>query len=188
MPSDAYESHLIPLLEDVNDLIGAHNTGSTGAMGRQWRLGGINRAGVVVAVSAWEMYVECLLEESVMAMKPAAPPLGTWPALLAGAKSQIGRFNTPNTQNTQRLFREHIGLPDVTAQWTWKGASRKTNRERLNKALTTRHEVAHGVSPRPSVHFKYMKGLVGFFKRLGTWTDAEVHRYLTNDLGLAPPW
>ena len=42
--------------------------------GRQWKLGALNRAAVVLCLSAWEAYVESLALEVVDLMLPPAPP------------------------------------------------------------------------------------------------------------------
>jgi hypothetical protein len=79
--SQAYMSHLVVLLEDAEELDAAHRRLRTGRVGRQWRLGALNRGVVVLSVSAWEAYIEELVREAIRAIKPAAAPIGVWPAL-----------------------------------------------------------------------------------------------------------
>ena len=54
MPSHAYTNHLEVLLADAEELDSAHTRLRTGQRGRQWGLGAINRAVVVLCVSSWE--------------------------------------------------------------------------------------------------------------------------------------
>ena len=76
---------------------------------------------MILSVSAWEAYVEELLKESIESMRPAVPPLGVWPALNASARSQIGRFNNPNTENVRALIADSLGLE--LAELTIEGAA-----------------------------------------------------------------
>jgi len=189
MPSRAYTEHLDELLKDPEELVEAHRRLRTGRVGRQWRLGALNRATVVICVSAWEAYVEELLRESIEVLRPATAPLGVWPATKGVALSEIGRFNNPTVQNTVRLFSICLGLEDVTAHWGWNNCSRQTARRHLNEALDKRHEIAHGVNPRPTIHNTYSQRLPQLFRNLGRCTDREVLNHLTGTLGIAPaPW
>ncbi len=97
MPSNAFRSHLIQLLADADHLDDAHGQLPIGFPGRQARQAALNRAVVVICLSAWEAYIEELVRECLTVLRPPAPPLGLWPALNASVRGQLGRFNTPNT-------------------------------------------------------------------------------------------
>lgn len=189
MPSLAYVNHLEILLADAAELDAAHTRLRTGQPGRQWGLGAINRAVVVLCVSAWEAYLEELVKEAIEVLRPAGPDMGTWPTLKAAAMSEIGRFNNPNVENSTRLFASCIGLADFTVTWGWRNCTRATARDYLNDALKHRHHIAHGVNPRPTIHNGYSGWLPGFFRRLGGCTDASVRNHLMNQLHVNPaPW
>jgi hypothetical protein len=188
MPSNAFNNTLTPLLLDVGDLIGAHEQGRTGQRGRQWNLAGLNRSIVVMAVSAWEAYVEHVVVEAIEAMRPPNPPLGTWSALKASAASARGRFNTPNPDNVKNFVRDHIGLDDVTTSWFWQGTTSTAARVRLSDVLNLRHQIAHGVHPRPTVNHGTARGLPDYFRRLAGRTDAALRDYLAAELGVQVNW
>ncbi len=188
MASRAFADYLVPLLKDAEELQTAHKRLRTGNVGRQWGLGALNRGVVVLAVSAWEAYIEELLKESLLAIKPPSGPMGTWPALNASVRSQIGRFNNPNPDNVRSIIADAIGLQDITVCWCWQSVTADKARDRLGEALKKRHEIAHGVNPRPTVHNQYAKQLPGFFRRLGECTDEPVRDYLVKTLGMSNPW
>ena len=189
MPSNAYTNHLLVLLRDATELHDAHVELRTGQVGRQWGLGALNRAVVVLCVSAWESYVEEIVRESLESFRPIAPaPLSTWQALNASARSQIGRFNTPNPDNVRMLISDAIGLQDVTPFWNWRNCTPSHARNLLSQALTYRHQIAHGVNPRPIIHNQYSGWLPGFFERLGLHTDNAIRDHLVNVLAVAAPW
>lgn len=188
MPSSAFSVHLNQLLRDATELDAIHTQLRTGLPGRQYGLASLNRAAVVISVSAWESYVEELLRESLQALRPAAPPLGNWPALSAFILGELGRFNTPNSQNVANLINHCLGLPDVRVAWGWRNCTSAQARALLDGALALRHEIAHGVNPRPVIHYTYSNWLPGFMRPLARCTDDAVRNHLVAALGLANPW
>jgi HEPN superfamily RiboL-PSP-like protein len=188
MASNAYTAHLQILLRDAEELDHAHRKLKTGKRGRQWKLGALNRAVVVICVSSWEAYIEQVIIECLELLKPAAPPLGSWPALNASARSDIGRFNNPTAENTRKLFTETLGVADVTADWYWRNCEPQKACEFLNEALHKRHQVAHGVNPRPIVDNSYSAWLPKLFRNLGRCTDRTLRTHLANVLGVHVPW
>jgi hypothetical protein len=75
LPSKAFVEHLEQLLLDADELDDAHTELRTGNPGRQYGLASLNRAIVVMSVSAWESYVEELMRESVLALRPPGSPV-----------------------------------------------------------------------------------------------------------------
>lgn len=188
MSSKAFSTYLDILLKDAEELVAAHGRLRTRKVGRQWGLGALNRGVVVLSVSAWEAYVEELVKESLERLKPAGPQMGTWPSLNASARGLVGRFNNPNPENVRTLISEAIGFANVTASWSWQGVDPVRARMRLAEALRHRHEIAHGVNPRPTIHNVYARRLPAFFRRVGRCTDRAVREYLVNTLGVVNPW
>jgi hypothetical protein len=143
---------------------------------------------VIVCTSSWEAYIEELVRECLNLLRPPAPPLGLWPALNATVRGQLGRFNTPNAENTRMLISDAIGLPDIQLAWTWQNCTSSQAVQRLSDAMSLRHQIAHGVNPRPVVATTYATQLREFFRRLGTCTDDAVRAHLVNVHGIADPW
>lgn len=189
MPSNAYSTHLSTVLADAEEINQAHRSLRTGNRGRQYGLGALNRAVVVMCVAAWEVYVEEVVKECLDLLRPPAPPLGVWPALNASVRSQVGRFNNPNVQHTRDLIRDSIGLPDITTSWTWQRTTQRQAIDRLEEVIRLRHQVAHGVTPRPIVHNQqYASRLPALFNRLGQRTDAGITDHLANQFGITSGW
>lgn len=188
MPSNAYASHLEPLLLDADELLQAHRELRTGAPGRQYGLASLNRAVVVACISAWEAYIEELVRESLAAVRPPGITDPVWSLLRAPTLRTVQRFNTPNENEVRKLLTESIGVPDVTTSWAWRNSTVARARERLREAMNYRHQVAHGVNPRPVIHNSYSSELPNFFRRLGNCTDDAVRAYLVTTLGIANPW
>jgi hypothetical protein len=148
----------------------------------------LNRAVVVVCTSAWEAYIEELVRESLHVLRPPVPPLGLWPALNATVRGQLGRFNTPNTENIRRLLSDALGVQEVQTTWAWQNCTSAQAVQRLADAMALRHQIAHGVNPRPVVATFYSNRLPDFFRRLGRCTDRAIRNHFVNVLGIANPW
>lgn len=188
MPSRAFTDHLEQLLVDAAELEDAHANLRTGRAGRQYGLAALNRAAVVVCVSAWEAYVEQLVRESIQILCPPAPPQGVWQALNAFVENLLARFNTPNRENVRALLQQSLGLPDIHLAWAWRNCPSPQTVDRLAEVMRLRHEIAHGVNPRPSIHHDYSSRLRDFFRRLARCTDAAVRNHLIHAHGIAHPW
>jgi hypothetical protein len=141
-----------------------------------------------MSVSAWESSVEELMRESVQALRPAALPLGAWPALNAHVTGLLGNLNTPNPVNVERLIRNCLGLADVHLSWVWQNCTSAQAVQRLTDAMSYRHQIAHGVNPRPTIHNHYSSPLPAFFRRLARCTDNVVRQHLVNVHGVVTPW
>ena len=152
MPSHAFTDDLQQLLAESAELETAHADLRTGNPGRQYGLAALNRAEVVVCVSAWEAYVEQLVRESLQILHPPTPPHGVWEALNAFVENQLARFNTPSRENVRVLLQQSIGLPDIHLAWTWRNCTSPQAVDRLAEVMRRRHEIAHGVNPRPIIH------------------------------------
>jgi hypothetical protein len=188
LASNALTITLKDLLVDAEELDAAHGQLKTGRPGRQYGLASLNRSAVNSCISAWESYVEELVRESLTAMRPAGPLLGLWPVLNASARSQLGRFHNPGTEQVRQLISDTIGLADVHLSWSWPGCTPEQAAHRLNAILDLRHRISHGVHPRPAVLNSYSSRLSEFFRRLARCTDDAVRGYLVNVLGIANPW
>lgn len=188
MASNALAGHLLPLLRDADQLCVASGQLPVGIPGRPLRVAALNRAVVVTCASAWEAYIEELVREALNVLRPAAPPLGLWPALNAAVRGQLGRFNNPNTENIRVLISDALGLQDIQTAWAWQNCTSAQAMQRLADAMALRHQIAHGVNPRPVVATFYSSQLADFFRRLGRCTDRAVRIHLGNVLGIANPW
>lgn len=184
MASLAYTEYLEPLLEEAEALLAGRLGPGRGR--RFWAA--VNRAVVVACVSAWEAYLEELLREALAVVRQSTQPPGVADVLGALAGRAVGRFHTPNPANAKALYADYLGLPDLRAAWSWRGAPPPRVRTRLDEIMLLRHRVAHGVNPRPPVSPEVTRLLPEFFRRLGRATDAAVRAHLVDTLGVPNPW
>ena len=79
-------------------------------------------------------------------------------------------------------------MPDIQQAWAWPGFTAPQARERLQQVMEYRHQIAHGVNPRPAVDTLFARNLPQFFRRLARATDGRVRQHLATDLGIPEPW
>ena len=107
---------------------------------------------------------------------------------VATVRGQLGRFNTPNTDNIRLLISDALGLQDIQTTWAWQNCTSAQAVQRLADAMTLRHQIAHGVNPRPGVTTLISSQLPNFFRRLGRCTNHAVQEHFVNVHGIAHPW
>ncbi len=188
MPSVAYTDPLLPLLADADHIDDARAQLPAHLPDRPARAAALNRAAVIRCVSAWEAYIEELVRQALDLLRPATPPLGSWPALNASIRGQLGRFNAPNTDNVRILISDVIGLQNIHHFWSWQNCSSAQAVHRLMVAMDLRNQMAHGVNSRPKVVTFYASHLPDFFRRLSRCTDNAVRGYFGTTLGNPNPW
>lgn len=102
----------------------------------------LKRAGLVMALTAWETYVEDLAREEVQARLRAVngSPLGKF--VQARLDEELKRFHTPNAEKTKRLFLEYLEV-DVTVQWQWLHFDQQKVRKTLDELISRRGDAVH---------------------------------------------
>src|SRR5690554_7435637 len=76
----------------------------------------LKRAGLVMALTAWETYVEDRLLEGAKAKLAAVSGSFIGEFVNKRLNDELKRFNTPSAENTKRVFLEYLGV-DVTVGW-----------------------------------------------------------------------
>lgn len=86
------------------------------------------------------------------------------------------------------LISDALGLQDIQTRWFWQNCTTQQAASRLAEAMTLRHQIAHGVNPRPVVATFASSQLPDFFRRLARCTDRAVRDHFTTVHGIPDPW
>ena len=78
----------------------------------------LKRAGLVMALTAWETYVEDRLLEEMNKKLDAVAGSYVGDFVLKKLQADLKQFNNPSSDKTKRIFQDYLGL-DVTNGWTW---------------------------------------------------------------------
>jgi hypothetical protein len=118
---------------------------------------------------------------------------GGWKAIL---QDRLQRFqdqrnkklNTPKTQNIDELFLYALGMSHVSSSWTWaKKMTAARAREKLDKYVTLRGEIAHRGTAAQSVTKAQVDDYFNFIKKLASKTDGAVNSHVRKLTG-KPLW
>jgi len=185
-------------LEDARNVIDIHGAVRQDP-GRRYEETSLNAAAVVLAVAAWQAFVEFQIRRWLSRLEPQAgwyddDEAGQRLQTADAARYQVWRaqvlqavlnFNTPNSQNTRRLF-QMVGIDPYPA-WTWSTRTGDVTptmaARRLDEWLSVRHAIAHGdvdlpevdvlartSSGRPTLWRKNAESCISLMDRLATAT------------------
>lgn len=103
----------------------------------------LKRAGLVIAMAAWETYVkDRILEEfDTLVQAVGGSPLGRFAQ--RRLNEDLKRFYNPNSQKVKQLFEDYFEV-DVTQSWVWNNYKDPDQvRTKLNKYMSLRGDAAH---------------------------------------------
>lgn len=106
----------------------------------------LKRAGLIMAMTAWETYVEDRVVESAAHRLKSLPDAGVAAYMRTRLEEEINRLHNPTAQKTIELFRDFVGV-DLSEAWSWNNFPPETVRSRLNNYLRLRGEVVHRSRP-----------------------------------------
>jgi RiboL-PSP-HEPN len=139
----------------------------------------LKRAGLVLALTAWETYIEDLIAERVDAYTQVlhGSPAGTF--MKKRLEIELKQFHNPNSAKTQKLFKDFLEI-DITEEWHWDNFDITKVKERLDHYLSMRGDAVHrarvveaGVPSAPHIvkkddldkAIRFLKGLVDATER-----------------------
>ena len=136
----------------------------------------LKRAGLVMAMTAWETYVEDRVAEACEARLRALPDTHFVGFVAARLDEEIKRLNNPDSARTLKLFQDYAGV-DLCESWCWSNYDSKTVRERLDLYMKKRGEVVHRSRPlgegsgRHAVKKDELARAISFLKNLVAATE-----------------
>jgi hypothetical protein len=160
------------------------------------------QASLAAAVAAWEGYVVDTVQGFFAAIAdPLAPPFSALHTVgQRNAEIALGRFNTPNWENSRDILARTTGYDPIN-DWTWtaRTMSGPQVKERLNQILQVRHSFAHGfpipaypwtqlASGRVRLTNQALKDNEALFKNLVRRTDQGLQQHIQRAYGRILPW
>lgn len=106
----------------------------------------LKRAGLIMAMTAWETYVEDRLQEAAATRLSGLTDEAIGAFVRGKLAEEIRRLHNPDAEKTGRLFRDFANV-DVAAQWKWANFEPQRAREQLNEYMKLRGDVVHRSRP-----------------------------------------
>lgn len=102
----------------------------------------LKRTGLVMAMTAWETYVEDRVLEAARVRLSALAGSSLAAFVQSRLDDEIKRLHNPNAEKTLQLFNDYAGV-DVLPQWKWNHVEPQSAKQRLNGDLKLRGDVVH---------------------------------------------
>ena len=137
----------------------------------------LKRAGLVMALTAWETYIEDRIQEAVLARLKAVSgsPIGKFADSKLG--EELKRFHNPNSEKTKKLFSDYLEI-DVCAGWKWAGYEPAAAKKKLDDLISKRGDAVHrskvqssGAPPSHLVNRDELDKAIKFLKALVEATE-----------------
>lgn len=103
-------------------------------------------------------------------------------------KEKIKQLNTASSSKVVELFREMLGIQDVSSSWRWQNMTPEQSRKSLDKYCDTRHRIAHGSSSGNTIKKADATAFLQLTEKLAEVTEAEVHVQVQKLTGKQIPW
>lgn len=138
----------------------------------------LKRAGLIMALTAWETYVEDRVFEEVTLRLRVVDGSYVGKFVLSRLEEELKRFHNPNAEKTRKLFADFLEV-DVTQSWEWPNFDRTKIKKTLDELISRRGEVVHrskaivaGAPPQPHlVKRDDLERSIRFLKSLVEATD-----------------
>jgi hypothetical protein len=138
----------------------------------------LKRAGLVMALTAWETYVEDRITEAMNIRLGAVAGSYVGDFIHKKLHQDLKQFHNPSSDKTKRLFLEYVGI-DVTLGWTWANTDPERARKSLNDWISKRGDAVHRSKPinngAPQAHLirrDDLEKVIRFIKELVKATEA----------------
>jgi len=137
----------------------------------------LKRAGLIMAMTAWETYVEDRLLEAAERRLNGLTDTSIAAFVKTKLSEEIKRLHNPTSEKSLQLFRDFAGV-ELSESWTWNNFDAKTARQRLDEYIKLRGDVVHRSRPIPSgptqadpVKKEDLKSAISFLKSLVQATE-----------------
>lgn len=139
MPSTSCEVFTQSIL-DAENLLKHFNTLNTRPPPPEIEV--LKRAGLIMAMTAWETYVEDRVTEALAERLQGLADSSIAKFVQLKLSDEIKRLHNPTADKTIQLFRDYADV-DLTDKWAWNNYDAKAVRERLNQYMKLRGDVVH---------------------------------------------
>ena len=140
----------------------------------------LKRAGLVMAMTAWETYVEDRVLEAAEKRFSRLEDTALREFVETRLNDEIKRLHNPTAAKTAQLFKDYAAV-DVVAAWNWNNYPSDLVCTTLNKYMKLRGDVVHRsrpmVSGPPNAHpvtKDDLRRLISFLKNLVAATESAL--------------
>ncbi|MGZ3814945.1 MAG: HEPN domain-containing protein [Mucilaginibacter sp.] len=133
---DAFERSI----RDAEQLLARYDAEKSTSNGHNGEV--LKRAGLVMALAAWETYVKDRIQSEIDTWLQAVDgsPIGKF--VRRRLEEDLKRFFNPNSERTRRIFIEYFDT-DITKDWIWDNYDSSASKKALDALIAKRGDAAH---------------------------------------------
>lgn len=106
----------------------------------------LKRAGLVMALTAWETYVEDRVREELGRRLKVVNGSYVGKFVSARLEEELKRFHNPTAEKTKKLFHDFLEV-DVVANWEWANCDSAKAKKTLDELISKRGDAVHRSKP-----------------------------------------
>ncbi|OSZ74621.1 HEPN domain-containing protein [Hydrogenophaga sp. IBVHS1] len=107
----------------------------------------LKRASLVMALTAWETYVEDRVREEVAQRLRVVNGSYVGKFVAGRLEDELKRFHNPTAEKTRKLFHDFLET-DVTARWEWPNYDSAKAKKTLDELISKRGDAVHRSKPQ----------------------------------------
>jgi len=127
-------------IQDAEDLLKRFDNEKDSALERNPEA--LKRAGMVMALAAWETYVKDRFKEEIVIWLSSVNGSLLGNFVHRKVAEDLKRFFNPNTERTRTLFKSYFEI-DITDSWKWDNYHPPQAKKVLNELISKRGDAAH---------------------------------------------
>ena len=142
----------------------------------------LKRAGLIMALTAWETYVEDRVQESVSERLNSLQDSLVSSFMQSRLEEEIKRLHNPNYEKTVQLFKDYVGV-DLSQKWLINNYDDKKIKLTLNTFMKLRGDVVHRSRPNTKETSNYhpvnkddLQKVIRFLKQLVDATESALDK------------
>lgn len=108
----------------------------------------LKRAGIVIAMAAWETYVKDRFTEEIDCWLASVNGSLLGNFVQRRADEDLKRFFNPGADRTKQLFKSYFEI-DITSGWVWDNYQAPQAKKVLNDLISKRGDAAHKANTSP---------------------------------------
>jgi hypothetical protein len=102
----------------------------------------LKRAGLIMACTAWETYVEDRVAEALKARLASEGDTVATRFIRSKLSEELNRFNNPDRDKTRKLFKDFLEI-DIAAAWAWNMYDSAKAGKALDELMAKRGQAVH---------------------------------------------
>lgn len=144
----------------------------------------LKRAGLVMALTAWETYVEDRVVEDMNKKLSAVSGSYVGNFVFKRLQQELKQFHNPSSEKTKKLFVDYLDL-DITTGWGWANYTPEKAKTTLNSLISKRGDAVHRSkqpsNDQPAAHLikrDELEKAIRFIKDLAKASDSFLDKHL----------